>query len=129
MKLNIQMVAAPTDNEREFCELVDELQASERTLDDVERYCQFARHLRNFTPERLSPTQVGIKAKMVSRDAGKLLAVVTTEPAGVVAVLVLALNHIAAWGQGLEVTGSFDEPAAATCAREALAKVGITKGE
>lgn len=41
--------------------------------------------------------------------------------------LVAALNEIASWRDGPEVSGHFDEPGSAFIARKALAKIGITE--
>jgi hypothetical protein len=51
------------------------------------------------------------------------------EAANYIQPLVDALNQIAAWNEGAEVTGKFDEPAAASKARAALAQfAGKGKG-
>lgn len=59
---------------------------------------------------------------MMMIKAGTILEF-SLEDVSIRAVLVEALNRIAAWKEGENVTGSFDEPHAARIAREALARI------
>lgn len=67
----------------------------------------------------------GSHAAMTSPHIGKLVPAKMVDGqlyilADKLAELVNALNHIASWPEGSEVSSSFDEPASARTAREAL---------